>query len=208
MPVLSAQSRAPAIALRNAFVALAIALAAMLFAPVALAASKSSALLPLDKAAMQRTVETMARVMLVPGVVVILGTPAGETRLTYGTTTIHGTEKVTANQRIRVGSNTKTWTGTVILQQVQEGRLRLEDPVSKFRQDVPNGDNITITQLLDMRSGLYNYSETEELNQTLDREPGKAWTQHELLALAFKHPRTSRPVPAITIPTRTSSCSD
>jgi D-alanyl-D-alanine carboxypeptidase len=51
---------------------------------------------------------------------------------------------------------------------------------------VPNGDRITIEQLLAMRSGLHNYSTTRELNQTLDDQPRKAWTQDELLALAFK----------------------
>jgi len=95
---------------------------------------------------------------------------------------------VSADQHIRVGSNTKTWVGTVILQQVQEGLLKLDDPVSKFRSDVPNGNNITITHLLNMRSGLFNYSETPELNQILDREPLKVWTPNQLLALAFKHP--------------------
>ena len=38
-----------------------------------------------------------------------------------------------------------------------------------------------------MRSGLYNYTTTLELNQTLDEQPTKAWTQDELLALAYKH---------------------
>jgi D-alanyl-D-alanine carboxypeptidase len=39
---------------------------------------------------------------------------------------------------------------------------------------VPNGQHITITELLDMRSGLYNYTESLELNQTLDTNPTKA----------------------------------
>ena len=147
-----------------------------------------SALLPIDKAALQSTVETTARELRVPGAVVILRTPVGDFSATVGTTTFRGTTPVGFDQHIRIGSNTKTWIGTVILQQVQEGLLSLDDPVSKFRSDVPNGNNITITQLLNMRSGLFNYSETIELNQKLDQEPLKAWTQAQLLALAFKNP--------------------
>ena len=158
-----------------------------LLAACSVSGSKRPALRPIDAAAMQGTVERLAKEMLVPGAVVILRTPNGEFRTTYGTTTYRGTVPTSFQQHVRVGSNTKTWTGTVILQQIQEGRLALNDPVSKYRPDVPNGGNITIEQLLSMRSGLYNYTTTLELNKTLDERPTKAWTQAELLALAYKH---------------------
>ena len=165
-----------------------VVVAALLVAACFGSQSRSPVLLPINKAALQHAVETTARDLLVPGAVVILRTPIGDFSTTYGTTTFGGTTPVSFDQHLRVGSNTKTWTGTVILQQVQEGLLSLDDPVSKFRSDVPNGNNITITQLLNMRSGLFNYSETVELNQILDSQPLKVWTQDELLALAFKNP--------------------
>ena len=155
--------------------------------------AKQSALRPIDAAAMQGTVERLAKEMLVPGAVVILRTPTGNFTSTYGVTTYRGSMPTSLDQHVRVGSNTKTWTGTVILQLVQEGRLRLDDPVSKFRPDVPNGAHITIEQLLAMRSGLFNYTTTLELNRTLDTQPTKAWTQAELLSLAYKHPPTFTP---------------
>jgi len=68
---------------------------------------------------------------------------------------------------------------------VQEGKLALTDPVAKHWPGVPNGDRITIEQLLSMRSHLPNYTELLALNKALDDEPRKAWTQQELLALAF-----------------------
>src|SRR5215471_7080137 len=147
-----------------------------------------SALRPLDAAAMRDTVERLGKDMLVPGAVVILRTPEGEFKHTYGVTSYRGATPTSFDQHVRVGSNTKTWTGTVILQMVQEGKLSLDDPVSKYRPDVPNGDNITIAQLLDMRSGLFNYSETLEVNTALDEDPQKVWTPDGLLALAFAHP--------------------
>jgi D-alanyl-D-alanine carboxypeptidase len=140
-----------------------------------------------DKAAIQGTVERLAKEMLVPGAVMILRTPNGDFTTTYGVRATRGTVPTSVDQHIRVGSNTKTWTSTVILQQIQEGRLGLKDPVSKYLSDVPNGHSITIEDLLAMRSGLFNYSTTRELNRTLDAEPLKAWTQNELLALAYKY---------------------
>ena len=146
------------------------------------------ALRTIDRAALQQLVETRARDMLVPGAVVILRTPKGDFTSTYGVTTYRGSTPTSADQHMRVGSVTKTWTGTVILQQVQEGLLKLDDPVSKYVPGVPNGDHITIEQLLTMRSGLFNYSSMPQFNQALDDAPQKVWTQQELLSLAFANP--------------------
>ena len=133
-------------------------------------------------------VTAMAREMLVPGAVALVRSPAGEISTTYGTTTVGGSVPVSLADHVRIGSITKTWTGTVILQQAHEGKLSLDDPVSKFRPDVPGGDHITIAELLNMRSGLYNYTETRELNEIGDSNPQKVWNPDELLALAYSHP--------------------
>ena len=53
---------------------------------------------------------------------------------------------------------------------------------------MPNGDHITIAELLEMRSGLYNYTDAPELSASLDRDPTKVWTPDEVLAIAFKQP--------------------
>jgi D-alanyl-D-alanine carboxypeptidase len=53
---------------------------------------------------------------------------------------------------------------------------------------VPGGGDITIEQLLNMRSGLYNYSESVGFNRTLDKDPGKQWEPRELLALGLSRP--------------------
>jgi len=82
---------------------------------------------------------------------------------------------------MRIGSITKTFTGTVVLQLVDEGWLGLDDPISRHLTGVPNGDNITIRQLLNMTSGLYNYSEDLAFNESLDADPERVWTPEELL---------------------------
>ena len=98
-----------------------------------------------------------------------------------------------ADTHFRIASNTKTMTAAVIVQLAQEGKLSLGDPVSKYVPGVPNGDNITIAELLEMRSGLYNYTDAPELSASIDRDPTKVWTPDELLAIAFARPANSPP---------------
>ena len=138
-----------------------------------------------DAATLTAMFEEQAEEMMLPGAVVIVRTPDGDLEVPYGVTEWEGSTPVTLDDHIRIGSNTKTWTGTVILQLVEDGMIALEDPVSKYRPDVPNGDNITIEQLLTMRSGLFNYTTTLELNTALDETPDRVWDPEELVRMGL-----------------------
>ena len=81
----------------------------------------------------------------------------------------------------RAGSITKTFTATVVLQLAKEGVLDLADSVERWLPGtVPDGDKITLLQLLNHTSGLYNY--TSDLpdyaglvrERFLHREPAEA----------------------------------
>lgn len=100
---------------------------------------------------------------------------------------------MTVGDRFRIGSNTKTMTGTVLLQLVDEGRIALDDPVSKYRPDVANGDNITVAQLLEMRSGLPSYTVLQSFNQTMDDDPSRAWDPEELVGMGLTEPVSFAP---------------
>ena len=128
------------------------------------------------------------RDLAIPGAVVLVRTPTEEYREAFGTRVVRADDPVQVDDHFRVGSNTKTMTGTVVLQLVQEGRIALTDPISKYRPDVPNGGNITIAQMLDMRSGLYSYTELEPFNKILDEDPTRAWQPEELVALGLAQP--------------------
>jgi D-alanyl-D-alanine carboxypeptidase len=128
------------------------------------------------------------RDLAIPGAVVLVRTPTEEYREAFGTRVVRADDPVQVGDHFRVGSNTKTMTGTVVLQLVQEGRIALTDPISKYRPDVPNGGNITIAQMLDMRSGLYSYTELEPFNKILDEDPTRAWQPEELVALGLAQP--------------------
>jgi D-alanyl-D-alanine carboxypeptidase len=148
----------------------------------------SSALKPIDQAALQTLVDTTVRELLVPGAVVLLRTPQGDFMVSSGTTQLGTTTSPHADTRFWIASNTKSMTAAVIVQLAQEGKLSLDDPVSKYVPSVPNGDNITIDELLTMRSGLYNYTDAPELAASVDRDPTKVWTTEEVLAIAFARP--------------------
>jgi D-alanyl-D-alanine carboxypeptidase len=148
----------------------------------------SSGLKPIDESALQTMVDTTARELLVPGAVVFLRTPQGEFTAAYGTTLLGATSPPSADTHFRIASNTKTMTAAVTMQLAQESKLSLDDRVSKYLPGVPNGDDITIAELLEMRSGLYNYTNAPEVSASLDRDPTKVWSPAELLAIAFAHP--------------------
>jgi D-alanyl-D-alanine carboxypeptidase len=148
----------------------------------------SSALKPIDQAALQTMVDTTAKELLIPGAVVLLRTPQGDFTAASGTTQLNTKNPPRADTHFRIASNTKTMTAAVIMQLAQESKLGLNDPVSKYVPGVPNGDNVAIAQLLEMRSGLYNYTNDPIISATIDTDPAKVWTPAELLAIAFAHP--------------------
>jgi D-alanyl-D-alanine carboxypeptidase len=153
----------------------------------------TSALKPISQAALQTMVDRTARELLIPGAVVLLRTPQGECVAAYGTRQLGTTNAPDASTYFRIASNTKTMTAAVIVQLAQEGKLKFSDPVSKYVAGVPNGDKITIAELLEMRSGLYNYTFAPEFSASIERDRTKASTPAELLAIAFARPPNFAP---------------
>jgi D-alanyl-D-alanine carboxypeptidase len=90
--------------------------------------------------------------------------------------------------RFRIGSNTKTFVVTVLLQLQDEHRLSVDDPISKFKigVDVPNGNHITIRQLAEMRSGLFEAYNSKEF-QTLHIKPNTRISPQQLIRWGVAH---------------------
>ena len=83
-----------------------------------------------------------------------------------------GNHRPGRDQRFRVGSVTKTFTATIVLQLVAEGRLRLSDALERHLPGiVPAGKKITIRQLLNHRSGLANFTDYTDWLQRASRSP-------------------------------------
>lgn len=152
------------------------------------AAPEGSALKPIDPAAFQAAVSAAAEELLVPGAVVQLRTPQGTFGAVVGTAELGAQTPPDEQTHFRIASNTKTMTAALTVLLAQDGKLEFSDPVSTYVSDVPNGENITVAELLTMRSGLYNYTNSPEFAATLDADPAKAWTPQEVLDIAFRHP--------------------
>ena len=60
----------------------------------------------------------------------------------------------TVNTRIGIASITKPMTAVVLLRLVEEGKVRLDDPLSKYIPNFPSGEKITIEMIYRHRSGI------------------------------------------------------
>lgn len=89
--------------------------------------------------------------------------------------------------KFNIGSVTKTFTATVILQLVKEGNLSLDQKLGSILPGiVPNADNITIRMLLNHTSGIFEYVDSPITNflQTFISNPYKHLTPESLIAIA------------------------
>ncbi|MDX3690194.1 serine hydrolase [Streptomyces europaeiscabiei] len=101
--------------------------------------------------------------------------------------------RMTTDQFMRIGSETKTFTVTALLELVDDRLIRLDDPISRYVRGVPNGARITLRHLAEMRSGLFPYSADSDFARALLSDPGRSFTPRELLAYGFRHPNTFAP---------------
>ncbi|MBP2337139.1 D-alanyl-D-alanine carboxypeptidase [Saccharothrix coeruleofusca] len=90
----------------------------------------------------------------------------------------------------RIGSATKTFVATVVLQLVDERKVGLDDPIDRYVAGVPMGDRMTVRQVLNHTSGLYDYA--HEQGYSTNRWRGDArfrsYRPQELLDVAAGRP--------------------
>lgn len=88
-----------------------------------------------------------------------------------------------------LGSITKQFTAAAILKLQEQQKLALTDKIATFLPDYPNGDQITIHQLLTHTSGLPEYLD----HIKSDSQIGKAWTTDQIVAAMLDKPAKSEP---------------
>lgn len=81
------------------------------------------------------------------------------------------------SSRFRIGSITKMFTASMILQLIEEGKLELDDTLARFVPRIPNASKITIAELLQHRSGIPNITPPQ------GRDPATPMTKDEMTAL-------------------------
>ncbi|MFD5920968.1 serine hydrolase domain-containing protein [Kitasatospora sp. NPDC058201] len=150
-------------------------------------------------AAMEAAVRTEG----LPGMIATATRPHGSRSVAVGTADTATGQPRSARERFRIGSVTKMFVATVLLQLQAEGRLDLDDAVETWLPGVVSGNGndgsaISVRQLLDHSSGLFAY----------DDDPGMAavlftpqflshrydtYTPAELVRLAVSHPPVFAP---------------
>jgi D-alanyl-D-alanine carboxypeptidase len=133
---------------------------------------------------------TIARVMKdknLPGVLVAVSVPGdGEYITAQGKANLDTGRAPDPDDQFRIGSATKTFVATAILQLVDEGKLSKSDTLSKWYPDFPNADRITIDDLLRMRSGIPDYWDEETLKQYYDNPLERVTNEDVIKAAASK----------------------
>lgn len=162
---------------------------AVLAAPAAVAAPPKEA----DRGELQERLDEVVAAGAIGALMEVRGED-GVRRATSGVAELGSTRPVPSRSRFRIGSITKTFLATVVLQLVDEGRLGLDDPVDAWLPGVvPNGQEITVRHLLNHTSGLYDVRLTLPLPPSPEflENRWRTWTADELIERALADPPTS-----------------
>jgi D-alanyl-D-alanine carboxypeptidase len=158
--------------------------------------SSSEAAKPMNDALAQRLDTAVNQAMTaagVPGSIIGIWGPDGTYVRAVGVADKTTREPMKTDFYSRIGSVTKTFTVTAVLQLADQGKLGLDDPIAEFIDGVPLGDRITLRQLARMQSGLFNYSASPEFQKAMFADPRRPFTPRELLDYAFAQPNKFLP---------------
>jgi D-alanyl-D-alanine carboxypeptidase len=164
-------------------------------APAASIPASSDTRPPPDPATLQQLVAGVVEAGA-PAAVALVRTGQGTWQGASGLSDLRTRRPARAGDRFRIGSVTKSFMAAVVLQLVGEDRLRLDDSLQQWLPGaVPDGERITIRQLLNHTSGLYNY--TDDLlprltampaRQALRQMAARNFRPQQLVAIATSHP--------------------
>lgn len=95
-------------------------------------------------------------------------------------------QPVTTKNLYDIGSITKSFTALILLQLQTENKISLDDHLGKWLPQYPNWKDVSLRQLLNMTSGIPNYSADDEFSKEMEAHLDRIWTDEELLKYA--HP--------------------
>lgn len=120
-----------------------------------------------------------------PGVLVVVRDQDGVRSESRGFADANEGVAMRPGLRFRIGSVTKTFVAALVLQLVEDSKLRLDDTVNRWLPGlVPGGRSITVRQLLSHTAGLFDYVEDPRIFQDRHRR----WRPRQLVVLATTHP--------------------
>ena len=91
-------------------------------------------------------------------------------------------DPIAADTPFRVGSISKTFVATIVLQLVDEGRVDLDEPLSTYLPNTPIGGDVPLRMLLNHRSGLRNYTDRSAFVTDVFEDRSRVFTPDQILA--------------------------
>ncbi len=148
--------------------------------------------------AVQGSINRLVSVDKFPGAMASVRQPDGRVRnYTAGVADLRTRQRMPVDGRIRIASNTKMFTATVVLQLVGEGKIKLDEPVETYLPGLVrgaggiDGRQITVRQLLQQTSGLQDYDDV--LFADFVNSLHTYYEPHDLLRVAFAKAPQSPP---------------
>ncbi len=140
--------------------------------------SLDAALVNFQKLEIQSYMLARLKEKSIPGVALSIELPNGEVWHTAaGTADTNTGEEMTPLHQFRIGSATKSFTGMLIMQLVDEGKLSLDQKLEEFFPGkFPHGDITTIKMLLNHTAGIFSFTDEfpdfeSAFGVTMDAEP-------------------------------------
>jgi D-alanyl-D-alanine carboxypeptidase len=134
-------------------------------------------------------VEEFKEVNQTPGALIGIWSPEGTYVNASGVADLATKAPLEPDMQFKIASQSKSFTGNLILQLVSDGRVGLDDHISKWIDGVPNGDEITIRQLLNHTSGLADGF----TDPSVQAKAPTGCTVEELLTWEAKFPPVAEP---------------
>ena len=125
--------------------------------------------------------------------------------ISRGVANLESRRPMRVDEHVRIGSVTKAFVTTVLMDLAAEGRLSLDDPIADYVAGVPGGEAITLRQLGNMTSGLSDYFSNERF--AIEYLTGETFTPGSCSSSASSCLRTRRRTRPGGTRTRTRSCS-
>lgn len=176
-----------------------IASAALALTVAVSTAGNAAAVRPMDETGGVRSDKALQAVLDeavregAPGALAQSRTPQRTLNLSSGVADLTTRRPPRAYMKFRVGSITKIFVATVVLQLVAERRLRLSDTVDQVIPGVVEGngyqgDKITVRMLLDHTSGIADYTDNPRIEEIAVTDPRHDFTLRELAEAGLELP--------------------
>ena len=143
---------------------------------------------PAEETAIVQLIEGGMAAQRQPGLIVGIWIPGrGEFTRAFGVSDTATKAPMKAEDHVRIASVTKSFVAVAALRLVDQGKLKLDDTLATWIAGIPNGEKITIRDLLGMRSGIYDFTSDQKFLADFTADPLMAFSPEDVVAIVKRH---------------------